>query len=82
MIRLLTGLIRAYQRWLSPLLPPRCRYTPSCSRYAIQALYAHGVVKGGTLALRRIARCHPLQPGGHDPVPGCGAPPPTDQVLR
>lgn len=66
----LVALIRAYQILLSPLLGPRCRFHPSCSQYAIEALQRHGVVKGGWLALRRIGRCHPLHPGGHDPVPG------------
>ena len=65
----LVGLIRAYQRLISPLLGPRCRFHPSCSQYALVAIERHGVVKGGWLALRRIARCHPLHPGGHDPVP-------------
>ncbi len=66
---LLVGLIRAYQRFISPLLGPRCRFHPSCSQYALVAIERHGVVKGGWLALRRIVRCHPLHPGGHDPVP-------------
>lgn len=65
----LTALIRAYQILLSPLLGPRCRFHPSCSQYALEALERHGPVKGGWLALRRISRCHPLNPGGHDPVP-------------
>ena len=67
--RALVALIRAYQILLSPLLGPRCRFHPSCSQYAVEALQRHGVVKGGWLALRRIGRCHPLHPGGHDPVP-------------
>lgn len=66
---LLVTFIRAYQRLISPLFGPRCRFHPSCSQYALEALERHGVVKGGWLALRRIARCHPLNPGGHDPVP-------------
>ena len=68
--RVVILLIRCYQRILSPLLPPRCRYTPSCSQYAIQALHAHGVTRVGRLAIQRLLRLHPLQPGGHDPVPG------------
>ncbi len=62
-------LIKAYQRLISPLLPPSCRFTPSCSAYAITSLERYGVVKGGWLAVRRIARCHPWNPGGYDPVP-------------
>lgn len=62
-------MIRGYQLWVSPLLPGACRYYPTCSTYAIQALEKHGVVAGTWLALRRIARCHPFRPGGYDPVP-------------
>jgi putative membrane protein insertion efficiency factor len=62
-------MIRGYQLWVSPLLPAACRYYPSCSAYAIQALEKHGVIAGTWLALRRIARCHPFRPGGYDPVP-------------
>src|SRR5258708_19215648 len=66
---LLRGLIRLYQLVLSPLLPPRCRYLPNCSDYAIEALARHGVLNGLWLALRRIARCHPWGGSGYDPVP-------------
>lgn len=66
---MLTGPIRAYQHTLSPLLGPRCRFHPSCSHYALQAIERHGAGRGGWLALKRIARCHPLNPGGNDPVP-------------
>jgi putative membrane protein insertion efficiency factor len=62
-------LIRAYQWTLSPVLPMSCRYLPSCSQYACEALARHGVVRGGWLALRRIARCHPWGGSGFDPVP-------------
>ena len=62
-------LVRAYRLVLSPLLPPRCRFAPSCSRYALEAIALHGAWRGGWLTLRRIARCHPFHPGGHDPVP-------------
>ena len=61
--------VRGYQVTLSPLLPPSCRYFPSCSAYAIEALERHGAVRGSWLALRRILRCHPFRPGGYDPVP-------------
>ncbi|MBV2364096.1 membrane protein insertion efficiency factor YidD [Streptomonospora nanhaiensis] len=61
--------IRGYQRFISPALPPVCRYYPSCSAYAVEALRVHGALKGSWLAVRRIARCHPFTPGGLDPVP-------------
>lgn len=61
--------VRGYQVLISPLLPPACRYTPSCSHYAIDALAKHGAIRGSWLAARRIARCHPFHPGGYDPVP-------------
>lgn len=67
--RALIFLLRAYQRLLSPLLGPRCRFHPSCSHYAVEALQRHGALRGSSLALRRITRCHPLNPGGLDPVP-------------
>ncbi len=67
--RILIVPIRGYQRFVSPLLPPSCRFTPSCSHYAVEALGKHGVVKGGWLALRRIGRCHPWGGSGYDPVP-------------
>jgi len=61
--------IRAYQYLLSPVLPPACRFYPSCSEYAYQAVRRHGVLRGGWLAARRLLRCHPFHPGGYDPVP-------------
>jgi uncharacterized protein len=67
--RLLAGLIRGYQTVLSPLLPPSCRFHPSCSQYALEAVTRHGALKGSWLAARRLARCHPFHPGGYDPVP-------------
>ncbi|MGC9990947.1 MAG: membrane protein insertion efficiency factor YidD [Candidatus Cybelea sp.] len=63
------GLIRAYQLVISPLLPPACRFYPSCSNYAAAAVREHGVVRGSWLALSRLARCHPWHPGGVDFVP-------------
>ena len=69
----LAGLLRlavlAYRYGLSPLLGPRCRFYPSCSAYALEALEHHGAMKGAWLSLRRILRCHPWHPGGYDPVP-------------
>jgi len=62
-------LVRGYQVALSPLLPSSCRYYPTCSHYAIEALEKHGALRGGWLALKRIGRCHPFRPGGYDPVP-------------
>lgn len=64
--------IRGYQRLISRLLPPMCRFYPSCSRYAVEALSNHGLWRGLWLAARRIARCHPFHPGGLDPVPPAG----------
>lgn len=61
--------VRAYQVALSPLLPAACRYHPTCSHYAVEALEKHGALRGGWLAVKRIARCHPFHAGGFDPVP-------------
>ncbi|TAJ54768.1 MAG: membrane protein insertion efficiency factor YidD [Nevskiaceae bacterium] len=69
MRQVLIAPIRGYQRLISPLLPPRCRFVPSCSSYAIEALERHGAAQGSWLAVKRICRCHPLNPGGYDPVP-------------
>ena len=69
MSTLLIALINVYRRILSPLLGPRCRFHPSCSEYAIIAIARFGAAKGSWLALRRIVRCHPLNPGGIDEVP-------------
>ena len=64
-------LIRGYQLAISPLLGPRCRFYPSCSQYAIEAIETHGAVRGTWLTIKRISRCHPWHEGGFDPVPGC-----------
>ncbi|MGN6620002.1 MAG: membrane protein insertion efficiency factor YidD [Sphingomonas sp.] len=69
--RLLILVVRAWQLGPSMVLPPTCRYSPSCSAYAIEALRRYGAVKGGWLAVRRIARCHPWGGHGYDPVPDC-----------
>lgn len=61
--------IRGYQLWISPLLPSACRYYPTCSTYAVEAIEKYGAVSGSWLAIRRIARCHPFRSGGYDPVP-------------
>jgi putative membrane protein insertion efficiency factor len=62
-------LLRFYKRFLSPLLPPMCRFEPTCSMYAMDAISKYGFVRGSWLALKRLLRCHPLNPGGWDPVP-------------
>ncbi len=66
---ILIALIRAYQAGISPWLPPACRYVPTCSEYALDAIGRHGAGRGTWLALKRIARCHPFRAGGFDPVP-------------
>jgi putative membrane protein insertion efficiency factor len=70
MKRVLLGLVRGYARYISPFTPPRCRFFPSCSEYAEEAIRRHGTLRGGWLAVRRILRCHPFCAGGYDPVPG------------
>ncbi len=67
--KVLIAPIQVYQRLISPLLPRRCRFYPTCSQYAVEALEIHGAFRGSWLAVRRILRCHPLHPGGYDPVP-------------
>ena len=71
--RALMAAVTGYRRFVSPLLPPRCRFEPSCSAYALEALREHGAGRGLWLAVSRIARCHPFHPGGYDPVPPRGA---------
>lgn len=73
MAKLLMGMVRFYRAAISPWTPPSCRYTPTCSAYALEALNAHGAARGTFLALRRIGRCHPWGGKGYDPVPS-----PTD----
>jgi uncharacterized protein len=67
--RALVLLVQLYQRLVSPALPPACRFYPSCSAYAVEALERHGALRGTFLAVKRIGRCHPFHPGGVDPVP-------------
>jgi hypothetical protein len=66
---LLMGLIKGYRHIISPLFPPSCRFYPTCSQYALDAIDRFGALEGSWLTLRRISRCHPLYPGGYDPVP-------------
>ncbi|RYE78971.1 MAG: membrane protein insertion efficiency factor YidD [Oxalobacteraceae bacterium] len=72
MNRLLVWLLRGYQLLVSPMLGQNCRFYPSCSHYAVEALQVHGTVRGSWLALRRLGRCHPWNDGGVDPVPPAG----------
>lgn len=69
MARVLLTLIRFYRRWVSPMTPPSCRFTPTCSAYAEEAVQRYGGLRGGWLALRRLLRCHPFGDSGYDPVP-------------
>ena len=66
---LIIWLIEGYRRYISPLFPPSCRFQPTCSQYALEAIATYGTIKGGWLAITRILRCHPFHPGGYDPVP-------------
>ncbi|MFF5172364.1 membrane protein insertion efficiency factor YidD [Micromonospora sp. NPDC000089] len=70
--RVLIAPVIAYRRWISPALPARCRFYPSCSAYALEAVTRHGALRGAGLTVRRLLRCHPFHPGGHDPVPEPG----------
>jgi len=85
--RLALAGVRAYRRWISPLRPPTCRFTPSCSEYAVEAIERHGALRGGWLTTRRLLRCGPWHPGGHDSVPpavgrsGAVSPRPVDTMT-
>jgi len=67
--RVLTAAVVAYRRYVSPVLPARCRFYPSCSAYSLEALQKHGAIRGTGLTIWRLLRCHPFHPGGYDPVP-------------
>ena len=69
MKKVLMGIIKIYQKTISPLTPPSCRFYPTCSHYGIEAIETHGALKGSWLAVKRIFRCHPFHEGGFDPVP-------------
>ena len=68
MRKLMILMIRGYQKFISPLFPPTCRFYPTCSVYCIQALQKYGVIKGSFLGIKRILKCHPFHPGGYDPL--------------
>lgn len=67
--RVIVVLIISYRRYISPLFPPSCRFQPTCSQYALDAIQRFGIYRGGWLSVKRICRCHPFHPGGYDPVP-------------
>jgi putative membrane protein insertion efficiency factor len=69
MKRLVLALLRLYKRFVSPALPPSCRFYPTCSEYMVEAVERYGVVRGGWLGIKRLSRCQPWNPGGYDPVP-------------
>jgi uncharacterized protein len=69
MRRIPLALIRFYQRFISPMFPPACRFEPSCSQYGYEAIEKYGIIRGGWLTVRRISRCHPFNAGGYDPIP-------------
>ena len=68
MRKIVIGLIRFYQLFISPLFPPHCRFYPTCSQYALEAVKKYGVFRGGFMSIKRIAKCHPFHKGGYDPV--------------
>ena len=67
--KIFIALIRFYQMCISPMLGPHCRFTPTCSQYALEAIKTYGAIKGTLLSIKRISKCHPFHEGGHDPVP-------------
>lgn len=67
--KLLIGLIRLYQKYISPLTPPSCRFYPTCSSYGIEAIQKYGAIRGTFMTIKRISKCHPFHEGGYDPVP-------------
>jgi len=69
MKKILKGIIKIYQKAISPMMPPSCRFHPTCSNYGLEAIETHGALKGSWLAVRRISKCHPFHEGGFDPVP-------------
>lgn len=69
MKKILLSILKFYRKYISPLKPPTCRFTPTCSEYAIEAIEKYGAKKGGFLAIKRVLRCNPFFPGGNDPVP-------------
>lgn len=71
MKKIVIAILRFYRRFISPLKPPCCRFYPTCSRYALEAVSIHGVLRGGFLAFKRVLKCHPFHKGGFDPVPAC-----------
>lgn len=73
--------LRFYQRWISPAMGPHCRFAPSCSHYAAEALQVHGAARGTWMTVRRIGRCHPWNAGGHDPVPSRRSTPETKSTT-
>lgn len=79
LVAALSAPVVAYRRWLSPALPPRCRFHPSCSAYALEALHVHGPLRGLRLTIWRLLRCQPFHPGGYDPVPVPDGTPPDDR---